>query len=106
MQTLNLEYHAVRSAAGRAHVGVVGSGDLEILFEPSADQMASVRVRTTVDGFDVVWRRVLDAFFAHHPVAGRYELNDFGATPGIVSLRLLQVLETSRNPARPDGRGQ
>jgi malonate decarboxylase delta subunit len=106
MQTLNLEYHAARTAAGRAHVGVVGSGDLEILFEPGAGQMASVRVRTTVDGFDVVWRRVLDAFFAHHPVAGSYELNDFGATPGIVSLRLLQVLETSGKPADQERKGQ
>jgi malonate decarboxylase delta subunit len=74
----------------------VGSGDLEILFEPGPDQTASVRVRTTVDGFDDVWRRILDAFFAHHAVAGRYELNDFGATPGIVSLRLLQVQQTSK----------
>jgi malonate decarboxylase acyl carrier protein len=106
MQTLNLEYHATRSAAARAHVGVVGSGDLEILFEPGPDQTASVRVRTTVDGFDVVWRRVLDAFFAHHPVAGRYELNDFGATPGIVSLRLEQVLETSRKSARQERNGR
>jgi malonate decarboxylase delta subunit len=106
MQTLNFEYHAAGSAAGRAHIGVVGSGDLEILFEPGTERTASVRVRTTVDGFDVVWRRVLDAFFAHHPVAGRYELNDFGATPGIVSLRLLQVLETSREPAHQERSGQ
>ena len=106
MQTLNLEYHAADRAAARAHVGVVGSGDLEILFEPGPGQTASVRVRTTVDGFDVVWRRVLDAFFAHHPVAGRYELNDFGATPGVVSLRLAQVLATSRKPPRRERNGQ
>ena len=85
---------------------MVGSGDLEILFEPGAGQTASVRVRTTVDGFDVVWRRVLDAFFAHHPVAGRYELNDFGATPGIVSLRRAQVLQTSREPTCQERNGQ
>ncbi len=95
MQTLNFEYPATTRAAERAHVGVVGSGDLEILLEPTDDRKASVRVRTTVDGFDVVWRKVLDAFFSHHPVAGRYELNDFGATPGVVGLRLLQVLERS-----------
>lgn len=100
MQTLNLEYPAAGRAAERAHVGAAGRGDLEIMFEPGTGPTASVRVRTTVDGFEVIWRRVLDAFFAHHPVAGRYELNDFGATPGIVSLRLLQVLETSRQPER------
>ena len=95
MQTLNFEYRATTRADERAHVGVVGSGDLEILLEPTDDGKASVRVRTTVDGFDVVWRKVLDAFFSHHPVAGRFELNDFGATPGVVSLRLLQVVKRS-----------
>ncbi len=95
MQTLNHEFPASVDAAARAHVGVVGSGDLEILLEPVGDQSVSVRVRTTVDGFDGVWHAVLEAFFAHHPVAGRYEINDFGATPGMVSLRLLQVLERS-----------
>jgi malonate decarboxylase delta subunit len=100
MQTLNLTYQAAPGTATRAHVGVVGSGDLEILFEPAADQAASVRVRTTVDGFDTVWRRVLEAFFTQHPVAGRYELNDFGATPGIVGLRLLQVLEAAAPRSR------
>lgn len=95
MQTLNFEYQATTRADERAYVGVVGSGDLEILLEPTDDGKASVRVRTTVDGFDVVWRKVLDSFFSHHPVAGRYELNDFGATPGVVGLRLLQVLKRS-----------
>lgn len=52
-------------------------------------------MRTTVDGFDTVWRRVLEAFFTQHPVAGRYQLNDFGATPGIIGLRLLQVIEAA-----------
>lgn len=104
MQTLNLTYAAAHGAVTRAHVGVVGSGDLEILFEPAADKTASVRVRTTVDGFDTVWRRVLEAFFTQHPVAGRYELNDFGATPGVVGLRLLQVLDAAATPA-PNGGG-
>jgi malonate decarboxylase delta subunit len=92
VQTLNFEYSATKQLGIRAHVGVVGSGDLEILVEPNDDLIAVVRVRTTVDGFDGVWRKVLDTFFTHHRVAGRYELNDFGATPGVVGLRLLQVL--------------
>ena len=98
MQTLTFEYPASEPIAQRMHVGVVGSGDLEILREPSHDHTASVRVRTTVDGFDQVWRKVLDAFFTHHPVAGRYELNDFGATPGVVRLRLLQVITRRSQP--------
>ena len=97
MQTLTFEYPATSAVTSRTHIGVVGSGDLEILLEPNSENVASVRVRTTVDGFDTVWRTVLDSFFANHPVAGRYELNDQGATPGVVGLRLLQVLSKSKS---------
>ena len=48
------------------HIGVVGSGDLEILLEPPGAQHppdgASVRMRTSVDGFDTVWGEVLNDF--------------------------------------------
>ncbi|MET8155008.1 malonate decarboxylase subunit delta [Sphaerisporangium sp. NPDC005289] len=93
MQTLNYEFPADREPARRAHVGVVGSGDLEILMTPEASGGARVRVRTSVDGFDTVWRTVLERFFARHRVAGSFELNDFGATPGVVTLRLRQVIQ-------------
>ena len=92
MQTLNYEFPADRQPARRAHVGVVGSGDLEVLIDPRpATGVARVRVRTSVDGFDTVWRDVLERFFARTPCAGRLELNDFGATPGVVTLRLRQA---------------
>lgn len=78
--------------ARRTHVGVVGSGDCEVLVEPHDEPAAVVRVRTTVEGFDLIWRRVLGSFFARYPVAGRYEINDQGATPGVVSLRLRQAV--------------
>ena len=35
METLNFEYEAKQPLTRRAHVGVVGSGDLEVLIEPS-----------------------------------------------------------------------
>lgn len=78
---------------GRAHVGVVGSGDLEVLVEPAADGRAHVRVRTSVDGFGAVWKSVLDRFFARHPRAASFEINDFGATPAMVMLRMEQAAE-------------
>ncbi|WP_436763637.1 malonate decarboxylase subunit delta [Streptosporangium sp. V21-05] len=96
MQTLNYEFPADRPPARRAHVGVVGSGDLEILMTPEPSAVARVRVRTSVDGFDTVWRTVLERFFARHGVAGSFELNDFGATPGVVTLRLRQAIEEGR----------
>jgi malonate decarboxylase delta subunit len=74
-------------------VGVVGSGDLEVLLEPSPDGRAHVLVRTSVTGFQPVWRNVLERFFARFEGAAKIEINDFGATPGTVMLRLRQAAE-------------
>ncbi|MCV7422446.1 malonate decarboxylase acyl carrier protein [Mycobacterium yunnanensis] len=97
MQTLNYHFPARELATHPIHVGVVASGDLEILLEPPAagDDGVTVRVRTSVDGFDTVWHDVLERFFARTPLAGRWELNDFGATPGVVNLRLRQASEAA-----------
>ena len=81
----------------RVHVGVVGSGDLEVLYRPAEGNVARVRVRTSVDGFDTVWSWVLERFFARHPLSGEFELNDFGATPGVVNLRLRQVAQATHS---------
>jgi malonate decarboxylase delta subunit len=80
----------------RAHVGVVGSGDLEVLLEPSPDLRAHVLVNTSVDGFGATWKSVLDHFFTRFKGAASIEINDFGATPGTVMLRLEQAVEATR----------
>ncbi|RFA08115.1 malonate decarboxylase acyl carrier protein [Subtercola boreus] len=95
MHTFEFEFPGDRPAQQRAHVGVVGSGDLEILVSPSADGAAVVQVRTSVDGFDDVWRNVLERFFTRYGLTGAIQINDFGATPGVVSIRLLQALDQS-----------
>jgi malonate decarboxylase delta subunit len=77
-------------------VGVVGSGDLEVLLQPSSDQHAHVSVTTSVDGFAAVWKNVLDRFFGRFEGAALIEINDFGATPGVVMLRLEQAAEALR----------
>ncbi len=96
METFNFDYPADGTIASRAHVGVVGSGDLEVLLEPSSDAQAHVRIKTSVDGYGQVWKNVLDKFFAHYRRSVRIEINDFGATPGMVTLRLEQAVEESR----------
>jgi malonate decarboxylase delta subunit len=96
VEKIELEYPASRTVARRVHVGVVGSGDLEVLLEPSPDQRTRVLVNTSVDGFGVVWKNVLDRFFARFDGAARIEINDFGATPGTVTLRLEQTAEALR----------
>ena len=93
MESLSFSYPAGRTVGRRVHLGVVGSGDLEVLLEPSADDRAHVTVTTSVEGFAVVWQNVLDRFFSRFDGAVAIEINDFGATPGVVLLRLEQAAE-------------
>jgi malonate decarboxylase acyl carrier protein len=93
MEQLTFEYPARRPLSARVHVGVVGSGDLEVLLEPSADKAAHVTITTSVEGFAAVWKNVLDRFFSRFDGAASIEINDFGATPGVVMLRLEQAAE-------------
>lgn len=97
MDKLNFEYSATKSVSKRAHVGVVGSGDLEVLLEPIEGNKSYVLVRTRFDGFEQIWKDILDRFFSNNDIAVKMEINDFGATPGVVSLRLLQALEVSQD---------
>jgi len=82
-------------------VGVVGSGNLEVLLEPQGDAGCAVRVETSARGFAPIWKAVVDDFHARHGLAGvRVSINDMGATPAVVSLRLDQaVAELPKEPA-------
>jgi malonate decarboxylase acyl carrier protein len=93
MEQLTYIYQASEVLAARAHVGVVASGDLEVLLEPLAGEQARVIVTTSVEGFGAVWQHVLDRFFSRFHGAALIEINDFGATPGLVALRLAQAVE-------------
>lgn len=95
MEKMIFHYAATQVITHRAHVGVVGSGDLEVLLEPSPDQQAHVRIRTSVDGYGMTWHAVLERFFSRYHGAVALEINDFGATPGVVMLRLAQAVEAS-----------
>ncbi len=97
METYAFTYLAADAVPRSAHAGVVGSGDLEVLLEPSADGRAHVNIRTSVDGYGTVWQHVLDRFFSRYRGAAAIEINDFGATPGMVALRLQQAVEQSES---------
>ena len=97
MEEFEFSYPAKRKIPNRAHVGVVGSGDLEVLLEPTENGAASVLVRTSVDGFEDTWKAVLDRFFGQYDGAVHIEINDAGATPGAVYLRLQQAVEASES---------
>ena len=74
-------------------VGVVGSGNLEVMVEPADGTRCRVEVETSARGFRPIWQAVLDDFQARHALAGvRVSINDMGATPAVVSLRLEQAV--------------
>jgi malonate decarboxylase delta subunit len=93
MESFSFEIPAKHRVAQKAHIGVVGSGDLEILLEPADNKKTIFNVRTASDGFQEVWRSVFTRFAANHAIDAVITINDFGATPGVVNLRLSQALE-------------
>jgi malonate decarboxylase delta subunit len=61
--------------------------------EPAQGEGAHVAITTSVDGFQDSWKSVLDRFFSKFDGAVRIQINDAGATPGSVLLRLEQAAE-------------
>ncbi|MGJ7498534.1 malonate decarboxylase acyl carrier protein [Variovorax sp. RT4R15] len=95
LETLDFSFsggHAI-GAFAPVLVGVVGSGNLEVLLEPADGNECAVRVETSARGFQPIWQAVMNDFHARHSLAGvRVSINDMGATPAVVSLRLDQAL--------------
>lgn len=73
-------------------VGVVGSGNLEVLIEPAEGNQCTIHIETSARGFAPIWEAVAKDFHHRHPLGGvRVCVNDMGATPAVVSLRLDQA---------------
>ena len=95
MDTFTIKHRAERPLKGDRKdgiVGVVASGNCEALFERVLDgQEVEVEVSTAVTGFGDVWKLVVAAFVERaSPGGARISINDGGATPDVVTLRLLQ----------------
>lgn len=96
MEKLVLRFPATKSIQKRAHVGVVGSGELEILVEPNTEPQLVIEIRTGITGYQQAWEQVVERFALENDYAAKIYINDFGATPGVVSLRLKQAVEVSK----------
>jgi malonate decarboxylase delta subunit len=97
VEQLNYRHGTLSRAAGstrQAVVGVVASGDLEVLVERVLpDGECEVDIRTPVTGFGDVWRAVVADFVQLRSPGGlRLSVNDGGARPDMVSLRLAQAV--------------
>ncbi|MBS0454592.1 MAG: malonate decarboxylase acyl carrier protein [Proteobacteria bacterium] len=95
LETLHFTYHCSQTVGAFAPVlvGVVGSGNLEVMLEAVDGSTCDVQVDTSARGFGAIWQAVMDDFHARHPLGGvRISINDMGATPAVVSLRLDQAI--------------
>jgi len=95
LETLDYTFTGERPAGAFAPVlvGVVGSGNLEVLLEPAAGTDCTIHIETSARGFGPIWEAVARDFHQRHPLAGlRVSVNDMGATPAVVSLRLDQAI--------------
>ncbi|MCL1499744.1 malonate decarboxylase acyl carrier protein [Xanthomonas nasturtii] len=98
METLRYRFdgqHGARAGLEHALVGVVASGNLEVLVERvPLDGAMEIEILTAARGFGAIWQAVLDDFAARHPLRDvRISINDVGATPAVVRLRLEQAMD-------------
>lgn len=105
MEQLRFEFAAAAPATGRVLVGVVGSGDLEVMIEPGEAGKTSVDVTTSINGYGRVWDAQLARVFNAEPRAAmKIRIHDFGATPGVVGMRLAEAFEALADGHAAGGR--
>ena len=98
METFQVKGMSDRRAAGacqRVITGVNASGNLEVMIERVLpDNECVVEVTTQVTGFRVIWEAVIEEFFERSKPGGlRFSINDGGARPDTVTLRLMQGMQ-------------
>ena len=101
MEKLSFKFQTNRAAGGdksktpkNAIVGVVASGNLEVLIERSQTPgECSIEIATAAHGFGPVWEAVLSDFVTRNTAGGlKISINDGGARPDTVALRLAQAV--------------
>ena len=103
METYEFGHEAASRLPGTrtsAIAGVVASGNLEVLLERNPEgARCEITVVTPVSGFEPVWRAVVRDFVERHAPGGlRISINDGGARPDTVSLRLAQGVRLMTTP--------
>lgn len=103
MEKLSFRLSAPRPAGGtraQAIVGVVASGNLEVLLERAApSDLCTIDIATAAHGFGAVWEAVVRDFVARRAAGGlRISVNDGGARPDTVALRLAQGIRKIEEP--------
>ena len=97
MEKLTFHHKMLQRAAGAKDLainGVVASGNLEVLTERVLHESeCTVEINTAAEGFGEVWAAVVQDFVDRYNPGGlRFSINDGGARPDIVMLRLAQAV--------------
>jgi malonate decarboxylase delta subunit len=97
METLSYRGMALQRAGGSKSMvvtGVVASGNLEVLVERVLpDTECQVDIKTAAEGFGAMWEAVIVDFVGRRSPGGlKLSINDGGARPDTVALRLAQAV--------------
>ncbi len=99
MESLHFRFeNGITALAPTAHlVGVVSSGNLEVLIESAPlNGACEIGITTAARGFGSTWQAVMNDFHQRWQLRDtRLSINDMGATPAVVSLRLDQAVEAA-----------
>ncbi|MBK4715135.1 MULTISPECIES: malonate decarboxylase acyl carrier protein [Tenebrionibacter/Tenebrionicola group] len=94
MEQITLSFPATRTVSGHSLAGVVGSGDMEVLFTADEGETLVVDIITSVDNSQARWQALFERLILTGELpAGRMQIHDFGATPGVARIRIEQVFE-------------
>ncbi|WP_318377104.1 malonate decarboxylase acyl carrier protein [Enterobacter sp.] len=94
MEQITISLPASRTLSGKALAGVVGSGDMEVLFTADQEQTLTVDITTSVDNSRGRWEALFNRLtLAGSLPSGKLVIHDFGATPGVARIRIEQVFE-------------
>ena len=97
MEDLSFQHKVRQRAAGTKKLGIIGvvaSGNLEVLAERVLpDTECLLEIKTAAKGFGEVWEAVVADFVERYSPGGlKFSINDGGARPDTVSLRLAQAV--------------
>ena len=97
MEKLSFTLKAPIAASGTRRqvvIGVVASGNLEVLAERTLPpDTCTIDIATAAHGFGAVWEAVVGDFVARRAAGSlRLSINDGGARPDTVALRLAQAV--------------
>lgn len=97
MQQLKLVYSEAKPTKNvyQIQVGVVSSGDLEVLFSSEGNETElTVEITSSADNSEKRWKDLFDRLYTQGALAaGKIEIHDFAATPGVARLRIEQAME-------------